>query len=228
MPSKEKKTVMIADDHEIVREGLRNLLAMFGEFELVGEASDGVEAVSFFDELRPDILLLDLSMPGCNGALTTKKIIGAHPKAKILILTAHYADEYLYSTLEAGAMGYILKDQPSDDLIEAMDTVLKGNPYLSPKVSTHLITNFVTSKHVKSFKESFSALTTREREILTLIAGGKTSKDISELLHISVKTVEKHRANVLKKTGKHNGPELTNYAIEHGLVIRQKQLAMDR
>jgi DNA-binding NarL/FixJ family response regulator len=213
-------SILIADDHEIVRDGLKSMLAMFEEFDVVGEASDGLETIQAFDSLSPDILLLDLSMPGLNGALTTKKIMTDHPDAKILILTAHYADEYLYSTLEAGAMGYILKEQPSDELILAIKTVLRGEPYLSPKISSHIISNFVAAKKEQKFSPSFASLTVREREVLSLVAVGKTSKSIAQQLNLSVKTVEKHRSNILKKTGLHNASALREYAIKHGLVIK--------
>ncbi|WP_176724226.1 response regulator [Desulfoplanes formicivorans] len=220
-------SILIADDHEIVRDGLKSMLAMFDEFNVVGEAKDGLETIQAFDSLCPDILLLDLSMPGLNGALTTKKIMTDHPDAKILILTAHYADEYLYSTLEAGAMGYILKEQPSDELIHAIKTVLKGEPYLSPKISSHIISSFVAAKREQQYSPSFATLTVREREVLSLVALGKTSKSIAEQLHLSVKTVEKHRSNLLKKTGLHNASALTEYAIKHGLVIKTQKNIME-
>jgi DNA-binding NarL/FixJ family response regulator len=219
-------SIVIADDHEIVRDGLKTMLNMYDEYEVVGEAKDGLQAVSVFNALKPDILLLDLSMPVLNGALTTKKILTDHPDAKILILTAHYAEEYLYSTLEAGAMGYILKEQPGDELIHAIETVLGGDPYLSPKVSSRLISSYVTVKR-QQFSPDFAGLTMREREILALIADDQTSQSIADQLGISIKTVEKHRSNLLKKTGLHNATALKKFALKHGLVIKPDQIDMD-
>jgi DNA-binding NarL/FixJ family response regulator len=203
------------------------MLAMYDNYEVVGEAENGLQAVNVFHTLLPDILLLDLSMPILNGALTTKKIITDHPEAKILILTAHYAEEYLYSTLEAGAMGYILKEQPADELINAMETVLNGDPYLSPKVSSQLISSYVAVKRKQQFSPNFAELTMREREVLALIAEERSSQFIAEHLNISIKTVEKHRSNLLRKTGLHNASALKQFAATHGLVIRPEQINMD-
>ena len=213
------KTILLADDHDIVRDGLRALIEMFDEYTVVGESCDGEETVAKYQKLHPDLILMDLSMPLLNGALATKKIISDHPEANILILTAHYADEYLYSTLEAGAKGYILKDQPSKDLMHAIETVLAGDYYMSPKISSHLVSNFIATKRLETFDPGFTNITTRERQILSLIAEGRKSRDISERLNISVKTVEKHRSNLLKKTGLHSAVELCDYAVKHGLVI---------
>jgi DNA-binding NarL/FixJ family response regulator len=220
-------SIVIADDHEIIRDGLRTMLGMYKGYKVVGEATNGLEAVEVYHALQPDILLLDLSMPILNGALTTKKIITDHPEAKILILTAHYAEEYLYSTLEAGAMGYILKEQPADELINAIETVLSGDPYLSPKVSSQLISSYVGIKRQQRFSPRFANLTMREREVLALIAEDRSSQCIAEHLHISIKTVEKHRSNLLKKTGLHNAESLKQFAAKHGLVIKPKQVNMD-
>ena len=217
-------SVVIADDHEIVRDGLKNMLTMHKRYKVVGEAEDGLQAVDKYNKLKPDLLLLDLSMPGLNGALTTKKIIKDHPEAKILILTAHYADEYLYSTLEAGACGYILKEQPADELLNAMDTVLGGDPYLSPKVSSQLISSYVAVKRQERYSPNFTTLTVREREVLALIAEERSSHDIAEQLAISIKTVEKHRSNLLKKTGVRNAGGLKHFAEKHGLLIKPKQV----
>ncbi len=214
-----QNTILIADDHDIVRGGLRSLLEIFDEYKVVGESRDGEETVEMYRQLRPDLILMDLSMPILNGALATKKIMSISSSAKILILTAHYADEYLYSTLEAGAKGYILKDQPSQELLMAIKTILLGNYYMSPKVSSHLVSNFVSVKKNDIFDPGFTHITAREREILSMIAEGKKNKHISERLQISIKTVEKHRSNLLKKTGLHNASELAEYAIKHGLVI---------
>jgi len=216
------KTILLADNHNIVREGLRALINMFNKYRVIGESCDGEETVVKYQELHPDLTLMDLSMPLLNGALATKKIISLSPEAKILILTAHYADEYLYSTLEAGAKGYILKDQPSKDLIQAIDTILEGDYYMSPKVSSHLVHNFISVKRLENFDPGYTNITTRERQVLSLIAEGRKSRDISERLHISVKTVEKHRSNLLKKTGLHCAVELSDYAVKHGLVISPK------
>ncbi len=217
---KEKKKIVIAEDHTILREGLRALLSANPDFEIVGEAEDGRDAVRCVEKSQPDIVLMDLSMPRMNGLGAIVEIKKISPETKILVLTVHRTEEYIHATLEAGADGYLLKDAKLAELMAAVNNVLEGKTYLSPSISDKVIEGYLDGKRGGDASSSWDALTQREREILKLIAEGYKNKDIGDYLCISVKTVEKHRANLMKKLDLHNVSGLTAFAIEKGLVLR--------
>jgi len=217
----EKNRILIAEDHTILREGLRFLLSSDPNFEIVGEAEDGREAIRFVEKLKPDLILTDLSMPRMNGMEAIKEIKRRWPKTKVLVLTVHRAEEYILATLKAGADGYLLKDATHAELVMAVKKVLSGKPYISSEVSEKVIEGYLEGKKTIKSRTSFETLTSREREILKLIAEGYRNKEIADELCISLKTVEKHRANLMEKLDLHNVQGLTAFAIEKGLVSRE-------
>jgi len=216
-----KYRIVIAEDHTILREGLRSLLSSHPEFETVGEAEDGREAIRCVEKFKPDLVLTDLSMPRMNGLDAIKEIKRRNPKTKVLVLTVHKAEEYILSTFKAGADGYLLKDSTHAELVLAVRKVLSGKHYISPEVSEKVIEGYLEGRKTLKDKTSFETLTSREREILKLIAEGYKNKKIADDLCISVKTVEKHRANLMEKLNLHNAQTLTTFAIEKGLVSRE-------
>lgn len=217
---KEKKRIVIAEDHTILREGLRALLSANPGFDIVGEAEDGRDAIRCVEKAKPDIILMDLSMPRMNGLGAIKEIKKICPETKILVLTVHRTEEYIHTTLQAGADGYLLKDATLTELMVAVNNVLEGKPYLSPGVSEKVIEGYLDGRKTTGASSSWDMLTQREREILKLIAEGYKNKDIADYLCISVKTVEKHRANLMKKLDLHNVSALTAFAMEKGLISR--------
>jgi two-component system response regulator NreC len=215
-----KLSIVLADDHTILREGLRALLTADSNFEIVGEARDGREAVRCVEKLGPDLLLMDLSMPRMSGMDAIREIKKRYPDTKIIALTVHKTEEYLLTTLQAGADGYVLKDATHDELILAIKNVRGGKSYLSPGVSEKVIEGYLEGKENTRSLSSWESLSQREREVLKLIAEGYKNKEIADDLCISLKTVEKHRANLMKKLDLHNAAALTVYAMEKGLVNR--------
>ncbi len=215
-----KLQIVLADDHTILREGLRALLSADPNFEIVGEAGNGREAVRCVEKLGPDLLLMDLSMPRMSGMDAISEIKKRYPETKIIALTVHKTEEYLLSTLQAGVDGYVLKDATHDELVMAIHSVMAGKPYLSPGISYKVIEGYLEGKENSLSVSSWQRLSQREREVLKLIAEGYKNKEIAEDLCISLKTVEKHRANLMKKLDLHNAAGLTVYAVERGLVSR--------
>jgi len=215
-----KLSIVLADDHTILREGLRALLTADPSFEILGEARDGREAVRCVEKLGPDLLLIDLSMPRMSGMDAIREIKKRYPETKIIALTVHKTEEYLLTTLRAGADGYVLKDATHDELILAIKNVMGGKSYLSPGVSEKVIEGYLEGKKSKQSLSSWESLSQREREVLKLIAEGFKNKEIAGDLCISLKTVEKHRANLMKKLDLHNAAALTVYAMDKGLVNR--------
>lgn len=213
--------IVIAEDHTILREGLRSLLSSHPEFEIVGEAEDGREAIRCVEKFKPDLILTDLSMPRMNGMEAVQEIKRQNPQTKVLVLTVHKTEEYILSALKAGADGYLLKDSTHVELVMAVKKVLSGKPYISPEVSERVIEGYLEGRKRVRSKTSYETLTSREREILKLIAEGYRNKEIADDLCISVKTVEKHRANLMEKLNLHNVQTLTAFAIEKGLVSRE-------
>ena len=216
----DKISVLLADDHTIFRQGLRMLLAQEEDIEVVGEAANGNEALELAKSLKPDIILLDIAMPEMDGLKVAQKLKKTLPETKIIALTVHKTEEYLLTTLQAGTDGYVLKDATHKELVMAINNVMEGKPYLSPGVSEKVIEGYLEGKESSQAVSSWETLSQREREVLKLIAEGYKNKEIAEELCISFKTVEKHRANLMKKLDLHNAAALAVYAVEKGLVNR--------
>lgn len=216
-----KYRIVLAEDHTILREGLKSLFSVEPEFEVVAEAEDGREAIRCVKEWKPDLILTDLSMPKMNGIEAIREIKRESPKTRVLVLTVHKAEEYILATLKAGADGYLLKESTRAELVMAAKKVLSGKPYISPEISEKVIEGYLEGRKSVKAQTVWETLTSREREILKLIAEGYKNKEIAEDLCLSVKTVEKHRSNLMEKLNLHNAQALTAYAIEKGLVSRE-------
>jgi len=210
--------IVIAEDHQLFRDGLKSMLNKRDDIEVIGEAEDGIEAVKLIRKLKPDLVLLDLSMPKMGGISVLKDVKRELPDTRILLLTIHEADQYVLEAFEAGADGYCIKDSSRQELMLAIDSVLQGKTYISPGISDQVMEGFLSNRKRLKEKTSWDTVTQREREVLKLLAEGHSNKEIGELLHISVKTVEKHRANLIDKLDLHNVAKLTAYAIKQGLV----------
>ena len=217
----DKHRIFIAEDQTIVRDGLRALLSSNPNFEVVGEAEDGREVIRNIEECNPDLILMDLSMPRMNGMEAIKEVKKLLPDTKILVLTIHKTEEYILPVLKAGADGYVLKNDTQEELMTAIKSVLEGKSYLSPGVSQKVIEGYVEGSKTVKTKSSWDTLTQREREVLKLIAEGYKNREIADDLCISIKTVVKHRANLMEKLDLHNVSALTTFAIEKGLVTRE-------
>lgn len=215
----DKTRVLLAEDHTIVRKGLRSLLDKETGIEVVGEAEDGREAIVKAEELHPDVVVMDIAMPGLNGLEATRQIKKRFSDMKIIILTMHANEEYILQSLKAGASGYLVKKAAPAELISAINAVHKGNSFLSPSISRTVIDEYIRrSKEISEGEEGFEQLTVREREVLQLIAEGRKTREIAELLYISIKTVETHRAHIMNKLDIHSTAELTRYAIRKGII----------
>jgi len=215
-----KHKIIIAEDHTILREGLRALLSSNPELEIVGDAKDGQEAIRSVEKLKPNLVLMDLSMPRMNGLDAIREIKKRSPETKILVLTVHKTEEYIQATLQSGADGYVLKDSTHEELGMAIKSVLSGHFFISPGVSDKVIGGYLAGKKTLAPTTPWETLTQRERGILKLIAEGYKNKEIADFLCISVKTVEKHRANLMQKLDLHNISDLTAFAIEKGMITR--------
>jgi two-component system response regulator NreC len=213
-----KIRVFLADDHAILREGIRLLLRKVPDIEVVGEAGDGEEAVAQVEQLVPDVILMDITMPGLNGLEATEQIKGKTPQVKVLILTMHETDQYLSGMLRAGASGYVVKTTVSSELISAIRIVHQGDVYLYPSIARMLVEDYLQRVKRGEEKTSYEGLTGREREILMYIAEDKKNKEIADLLGISVRTVQAHRTNLMDKLGAHDRTELVKYAISKGII----------
>jgi DNA-binding NarL/FixJ family response regulator len=212
--------IVIAEDHRILREGLRSLLSSNPDLEVVGEAENGREAIGRAEELKPNLILMDLSMPKMDGLDAIAEIKNRCPDTKVLVLTIHKAEEYVYASLKAGADGYLLKDATQSELMLAVENVLGNKPYISPGISGRLVAAYLEGRKPLESDSSLGLLTQRERQILKLIGEGHRNKDIADYLCISLKTVEKHRANLMKKLDLHTAGDLTVFAMEKGLISR--------
>ena len=216
-----KKRIVLAEDHTILRAGLKSLLESTQKFEVVGEADNGRDAIRRVAELKPDLIIVDLSMPGLSGIDAIREIKDRYPDVKALVLTVHCEEEYVHSSLEAGANGYVLKDATQTELIAAAERVLEGRTYLSPDITEKVVNSYLqANKNNQEPATRWDSVTLRERQILKLIAEGHTNKSMANYLCISVKTVEKHRANLMKKLDLHNVSALTTYALEKGIINR--------
>jgi len=210
--------ILVADDHPIVRQGLRTILEGEPDIEVVGEAADGREAVRKASMLAPDIVIMDISMPKMNGLDATARIVKDNPAIRVVALTMHSSEEYVYSLLKAGAKGYLLKESVSSDLVEAIHAVEGGGTYLHPSISTKVVEVYLKGPQANARSGRVDVLTLREREILQLIAEGHTNKEIAVMLVLSVKTIENHRTRLMDKLEIHNVAGLTRYAIERGIA----------
>ncbi|HWW04559.1 MAG TPA: response regulator transcription factor [Collimonas sp.] len=210
--------ILIVEDHNLLRHGLRSMITALPGYEVVGEAREGKEAIREAISLHPDMILMDLSLPGMNGIEATAQIKRRMPDIRVLVLTVYKTDEYVTETLRVGADGYVLKDASYDEFVIAIQTVISGKKYICPDVSMHLINDFLHRGDAPKAMTPWNKLTARERSILKLVAEGRTNRMTGEFLNISAKTVEKHRANLMHKLGLHNAAELILMALDMGLI----------
>lgn len=209
--------IIIADDHKIVREGLKTLLEKQSGMKVVAETKDGLEAVRLVQEHLPDLIIMDITMPGLNGIGAARRVKEICPAAKIIILSMHADRRYVIEALKAGAMGYLLKDSAFDELIQAIKFVFKDKIYLSPDITDILVREYLITESDR-VPNIYSLLSVREREVLQLLAEGKSTKQIADHLSLSVKTVETHRQQLMQKLNLHSIAELTKYAVREGLT----------
>lgn len=215
--AKNRIRIMLADDHPIVRNGIKDALSKQKNIEVVGEASNGTQVLRKAKELLPDIVLMDISMPGIGGLEATQRLRSTLPAVKVLVFTMHDNKEYVLEIIRSGASGYVLKDTSTMELVKAIETVHRGGTFFSSKVSKLLLDQYI--KKVSTGGEtSTEELSKREEEILVLVAGGKSNKEIANELKISIRTCEAHREKIMKKLNLHSVAELTQYAISKGLI----------
>jgi len=210
--------ILLADDHNIMRDGLRLLLERQPGFEIVGEASDGRHALSLAQEFRPDVAIIDIAMPGLNGIEATRRITETCPQTGVIILSMHCDESYVIRSLKAGARGYLLKDSARADLISAIRAVTQAKTYFSPKISQILQEDYIQELAQKGQDDSYDLLTDREREVLQLIAEGLANKEIANKLNLSVYTVDTHRSHILRKLNLHSVPEVILYAVRKNII----------
>jgi len=210
--------IVLADDHDIVRRGLRALLEEQGDIEIVGEASDGREALNLCGSLAPDLAILDIAMPQLNGIEVASQAIKQNPLLKVVMLSMYAHESYIIRALMAGAKGYLLKDTTEEDLIPAVRAASQGRSFFSPAISQLLAEDYVLYLQQSGQEDSYTLLTDREKEILQLLAEGRSNKDVANLLGIGVSAVETHRAKMMQKLALHNTAELVLYAVRKGIV----------
>ena len=211
--------ILLADDHTVVRQGLRKVLEERPEWEVVAEAGDGREAVRQAEQHRPDVAILDVAMPLLNGIEATRKIIKRTPATRVLILSMHADEAYVTQILQAGAIGYLLKDSADVDLIQAVSAVSEGKSFFSPSIARVMLDDFVRGRGEKGgVLDRFESLSDREREIFQLVAEAKTNKEIAALLNVSPSTVETHRAHIMEKLDLHSAAEIVLYAVRRGVI----------
>jgi DNA-binding NarL/FixJ family response regulator len=210
--------VLIADDHLIMREGLKALLESHEDIEVAGEATNGQEAIEQVAKLQPDVVLMDITMPVMNGLDATRAIKKAHPEVKILILTMHEGDAYFFNILEAGASGYFIKGGSASELVSALQAVSHGDVFLYPTMAKKLLVDYLQQAKSGLYKETLDGLTAREQEVLKLVAEGFNNQEIGTKLFLSPTTVQTHRSNIMGKLNLHRRTDLTKYAIKHGLI----------
>lgn len=222
-----KRRILLVEDHTLLRVGLRALLCRDPDLEVVGEASNGRDAIRSIADLSPDLAIMDLTMPGMNGIEAIAQIKRRYPQVRVLVLTLHRADEYIHESLKAGADGYILKDATHDELRVAIRSVLNGKTYLSPDISNNVVSVYLGGRSNAGFSSAWESVTHRERQVLKLVAEGRSNKFIAEYLCLSIKTVEKHRANLMRKLDLHNASMLTSFAIGKGLLAGEPGPALE-
>lgn len=214
-----KTRILLAEDHTLVRAGIRSLLGRLERMEVVAEASDGREAVRLARQHKPDLVLMDIAMSGLNGLEATRRIRAAAPEVRVLILSMHANEQYVQQALKAGASGYLLKDAATEELDLAVQAALRDQTYLSPRISRHLVDGYLNRDEEEA---PLDRLTPRQREILQLVAEGRSTRDIAECLHVSVKTVETHRAQLMERLDIHDVPGLVRFAIRAGLISAEE------
>lgn len=210
--------ILLADDHTVVRDGLRALLEKQPDMTVVAEASDGRDSIRLAEEQSPDVVVMDIGMPSLNGIEATRRILAANPRTAVVMLSMHQDESYVLRSLKAGAKGYLLKDSLRGDVIDAIRTVAQGRSFLTRKVRLMLQEDYVLQMESRGLEDSYDLLTDREREVLHMVAEGKSNKEVAGLLNISPTTVETHRAHILQKLGIHSVPELILYAVRKGIV----------
>jgi two-component system response regulator NreC len=210
--------IILAEDHAVMRRGLRLVLEGQKDFQVVGEASDGREALALAESVRPNVAVLDITMPNMNGIEAASQISAKQLGVAIVVLSMHSDEGYVLRALKAGARGYLLKESPEVDFIHAIRTVSQGKAFFSPAVSRLLVEDYVRQLQDKDIEDSYDLLTPRERELLQLIAEGKSNKDVANMLNLSTYTVETHRGNIMEKLNLHSVPELILYAVRKGVI----------
>jgi two-component system response regulator NreC len=213
-----KLRIVLADDHTLVRHGLRKVLQDQSDWEVVGEANDGREAVRLVQELKPDVAILDIAMPRLNGIEATRQIARRFPDVQVLVLSMHADEPYVTQVLRAGASGYLLKDSADTDLIRAVAAVSQKKSFFSPAVAKVMLDDYVRQLADRGITDRYDTLTGREREVFQLIAEGKSNKDVADLLSLSPNTVETHRAHIMDKLDVHNAAEIVLYAVRKGVI----------
>ncbi|HZZ18660.1 MAG TPA: response regulator transcription factor [Opitutaceae bacterium] len=227
MTSKSKVSVLLAEDHAIVRQGLRTLLEAEGSFEVAGQAQTGRQAVELASKLKPDVILMDIAMPELNGLEATRQILEANPSAKVLILSAHSDDEYIDHMTAVGAAGFLEKQSSAEILTKAIHVVASGKPFFSPSIAKRMAASALrTTSRDGRPKAGLNKLTSRETEVLQLVAEGHANKQVAGALKISIKTVEKHRQRVMDKLNIHETAGLTRYAISHRIIESDVQVTV--
>jgi DNA-binding NarL/FixJ family response regulator len=210
--------ILLADDHTVVRKGLRLLLESQPDFQVIADAADGRETVALAEQLTPDVVVMDVAMPGLNGIEAARQISAKLPHTAIVFLSMHSDEGYVLKALKSGARAYLLKDSAENDLINAVKAVREGKAFFSPAISKMLIEDYMRQMQLRAVEDSYDLLTTREREILQLFAEGKNNKDVANMLNLSLYTVETHRSNILKKLNLHSTAELILYAVRKGVI----------
>lgn len=213
-----KIRVLLADDHAIVREGVKMILAKEPDFEVVGEAQDGRQALELVERMKPNVVVMDLSMPEMGGIEATQQVKERYAGVNVIALTMHEDESYVFKLLRAGASGYVLKRAAAQDLVQAVRAAAKGEAFLYPSVARKVVEDYLKRVETGEERERYDGLTEREKEILTHIAQGLSNQQIAQKLYISIKTVQTHRAHILEKLGLHDRTELVRYAIRKGLI----------
>jgi DNA-binding NarL/FixJ family response regulator len=213
-----KIRILIADDHGIVRKGLRLQLEQHSDFEVVGEATEGREAVRMAEELAPDVVIMDIAMPNLNGIQATTQLVKKNPQIGVIILSMYSDETYLMRTLAAGAKGYLLKESADVDLHRAVEVVAQGKPFFSPAIADTLLEDYMRQLQQRGLQDSYDLLTEREKEILQLLAEGKSNKDVAGVLNLSTNTVETHRTRIMQKLDLHSTADIVLYAVRKGII----------
>ncbi|MGA3075615.1 MAG: response regulator transcription factor [Bryobacteraceae bacterium] len=210
--------ILLADDHTVMRNGLRLLLERQPHLQVVGEAADGRQAVALSETLNPDVVVMDIAMPNLNGIEAARQIVNRNPRTAIAILSMHSDESYVIRALKAGARAYLLKDSAEADLLAAVRALTDGKSFFSPAISKILVEDYMRQLESRGAEDTYELLTNREREILQLLAEGRTNKEVANMLNLSLYTVETHRAHILQKLNLHSVPELILYAVRKGII----------